>query len=183
MNLRLKLARLYIPLWIRKKKMKELFTLTSQAFGSREPRLKGLSQGEILRKYALFTKENTEKFLSEEKNIKIIQDLLYKKAFQIGCKFRKSLRISSPEEFMSAARLLYQLIGIDFQGKITGQITIRECYFSHIYSKDTCQLISSLDEGILSGLSGERGKLEFSDRLTSGAECCRAIFHFKDTTE
>jgi len=100
----------------------------------------------------------------------------------MGCDLRKELRISSSEEFMAAARLLYHIIGIDFNGKKTGQITIRKCYFSQFYSEDVCRLISSLDGGILAGLSGKTGKLEFLDRLTSGADCCIAVFHFGDRT-
>ena len=182
MNLRLSLARIYIPSWIHKKKLKQLFALTAQAFQSKEPSLDGLSRKEMLKKYAYFTKENAEKLLASEKNIKIIQDLLFEKAFNMGCSIRKTLKISSHEEFMAAARLLYKLIGIDFQGENTGGITIQKCYFSRIYSDDICRIIASLDGGILAGLSGGRGKLDFSDRLTSGAECCRAIFHFGDTT-
>lgn len=116
------------------------------------------------------------------KKTKITKDQLYKKAFQMGCNLRKELRISSSEEFMAASRILYHIIGIDFHGKKTGQITIRKCYFKRFYSEDICKIISSLDKGILAGLSGEMGKLEFLDRLTSGAECCRAVFHLEDRT-
>jgi len=180
MNIRLSLASIYVPFWIHKKKLRELFALTAQAFQSEEPSLKGLSRKEALEKYALFTKENAEKLLDSEKNTEIVQDQLYKKSFQMGTNLRKELRISSSEEFMAAARLIYQIIGIDFTGKKTGQITIRKCYFSQFYSEDVCRLISSLDGGILAGLSGGTGKLEFLDRLTSGADCCRAVFHFGD---
>jgi hypothetical protein len=180
MNLRLSLARLYIPFWIHKKKLRELFALTAQAFQAQEPPLEGLSRKEVLEKYASFTKENAEEILAREKNIKAVQNLLYEKAFLMGCSLRKTLRISSPAEFMAAARLLYHLMGINFQGEETGQITIRQCYFSRIYSENVCRIVSSLDEGMLAGLSGGRGKLEFSDRLTSGAECCKAVFHFGD---
>ena len=182
MNIRLNLAKIYVPFWIQKKKLRELFALTAQAFQSEEPTLQGLSRKEFLEKYAFFTKENAEKLLDSKEKTKILQDQLYQKAFQMGCDLRKELRISSSEEFMAAARILYHLIGIDFHGKKTGQITIHKCYFSQFYSEDICKIISSLDRGILAGLSGGMGKLEFLDRLTSGAECCRAVFHFGDGT-
>jgi len=182
MNIRLTLARVYVPFWIQKKKLKELFALTAQAFQSEEPALEGLSQKEVLEKYAIFTKENTEKLLVSDEKTKIAKDQLYKKAFQMGSNLREELRISSPKEFMASARLLYHLIGIDFRGEKTGRITIRKCYFKRFYSEDICKIISSLDKGILAGLSGGTGKLEFLDRLTSGADCCRAVFHFGDRT-
>lgn len=69
MNIRLSLARIYVPFWIQKKKLKELFALTAQAFQSEGPTLEGLSQKKVLEKYAIFTKENAEKLLdSDEKN-------------------------------------------------------------------------------------------------------------------
>lgn len=179
MNLRLSLARIYIPFWIRNKKLRELFALTAQAFRTPEPPLIRLSGKEVLKRYASFTREKTEEILAGE-NSQAVQKLLYDRAYQMGCSLRKTLGISSAGEFMTAARLLYRLMGIEFQGEETGRITIKKCYFSRIYSEDICRFISSLDEGMLAGLSGGSGKLRFSDRLTSGADCCRGVFHFGD---
>ena len=180
MNIRLNLARIYVPLWVQKKKLKELFALTAQAFLSEEPTLEGLSPKKVLEKYALFTKGNTKKIHGSKERTKFVQDQLYTKAFKMGSDLRRELRISSPKEFMAAARILYHLIGIDFRGEKTGRITIRKCYFKDFYSEDICKIISGLDKGMLAGLSGGMGKLEFLDRLTSGADCCKAVFHFGD---
>lgn len=49
--------RFYIPEFIKKKKLNELFSLTADAFQSELPELKGLSFAERLAGYALFTKE------------------------------------------------------------------------------------------------------------------------------
>jgi hypothetical protein len=73
---------------------------------------------------------------------------------------------------MAISRRLYGLLHIDFQGDFSGNITIKKCYFSSYYSKEICQLISALDEGIAAGLSGG-GKLSFFQRITEGQPCCQ----------
>jgi hypothetical protein len=179
MNLRLSLARMYIPFWIRKKKLKELFILTARALQSREPPLKGLSAKQMLERYALFTKEKTDEILARGTDTENVRNLLRQNAFRIGRDLRRTLRITSPGEFMAAAQILYRLIGIDFRGSHNGRITIEKCYFSRVYSEQVCQIISSLDEGLLAGLSEDGGNLEFSNRITAGADCCRAVFRFR----
>jgi len=52
-------------------------------------------------------------------------------------------------------------------------VTVKRCYFSQFYSGSVCDLISALDDGVFSGLSGG-GRLVFSERLTEGNACCRA---------
>ena len=74
---------------------------------------------------------------------------------------------------MQMGELIYKVLKIEFQGEPRGNIVIKRCFFSAYYSRSVCQLISSLDEGLLTGLSGG-GKLIFSQRITEGHECCRA---------
>jgi hypothetical protein len=53
----LKILQLYIPEFIKRKKLSELFCLTADAFQSELPEIMGLTFEECLLKYALFTKE------------------------------------------------------------------------------------------------------------------------------
>jgi hypothetical protein len=52
-------------------------------------------------------------------------------------------------------------------------MTVSSCYFSSVYSPETCGVLSALDDGIFTGLSGG-GRLRFSRRITDGSACCRA---------
>ena len=79
---------------------------------------------------------------------------------------------------MDAARWLYRVLGIAFQGTADGAITIRRCAFSDVYSGPVCRLISALDRGVLAGLAGG-GQLTFQTRLTEGAAVCRACFDWE----
>jgi hypothetical protein len=79
---------------------------------------------------------------------------------------------------MAAARFLYGMIGIDFRGSPDGEVRVTSCLFSNYYTPSVCLLISALDEGLLSGLSGG-GTLTFTRRLTEGHLCCEARFEFE----
>ena len=74
---------------------------------------------------------------------------------------------------MALGRLVYAAIRIDFRGTELGDVTVNRCFFSSFYSAQVCQVISSLDAGLLAGLTGG-AQLTFSERITEGADRCRA---------
>ena len=179
MNLPLTIARIYIPAPIKKKKLLELFELTAQAFDSRMPALANFSYKECLKAYADFSKIKAEEALKRPDNGKAVKEKLYHNAFQMGEKLRKDFRIRSNAEVIRLSKILYKMLGIEFSGKTSGEVIIRHCFFSKIYTADVCRLISALDEGVAAGLSGG-GVLSFEERITDGKKCCRAEFSMKD---
>ena len=68
---------------------------------------------------------------------------------------------------------MYGLLDIDFRGNGRGELTVRRCAFSEVYSAEVCRLVSALDTGLLAGRSGG-DRLEFSQRITEGAPTCLA---------
>ena len=74
---------------------------------------------------------------------------------------------------MTAARLIYRGLGLDFRGSADGTVVVRRCAFAGVYSPRVCALVSVLDRGLLAGLTGG-GVLEFRQRITEGVDCCRA---------
>ena len=179
MNGRLFLARLYLPAGLRKRKLEELLLLTARAFDAPPPSTRGLSGEERLQKFAEFSREMAEKTLASPSRSAAAERRLFDGARQIGQEIGRTLHVSTREEAMAAARILYRCLEIDFRGDPGGDIIIRSCYFSRLYSPEICRLMSFLDAGILSGLAGGGG-LEFTQRLTEGRDCCRACFSFKD---
>ncbi|MCJ7486279.1 MAG: L-2-amino-thiazoline-4-carboxylic acid hydrolase [Candidatus Aminicenantes bacterium] len=107
----------------------------------------------------------------------MIRQRLFNEALRLGREIARELGVSTFQEAMTAARILYRGLKIDFRGDRQGDIVIRRCSFSRHYSPGVCRLMSALDAGILSGLAGG-GELEFAQRLTEGADCCRAHFSF-----
>jgi len=174
----LKIAQLYVPEFIKRKKLNELFRLTADAFQSEPPELHGLSFAECLSKYALFTKQQAESYLQSGCPLEEVKQRMYQNSYVFGQNLRKSLRITTWEEVVAALKVIYKLIGIDFQYDRQDEIIIKQCIFSKYYSGEVCRLISSLDEGLAAGLSGG-GSLCFNQRITEGGSCCKGYFEGK----
>lgn len=172
MRFLLVLSRIYLPQSIQKSKLSELFRATADAFQSQAPELKGYSLKQCLIEYALFTAEHAEESIRRG-NANQVKERLYSGARQIGQNIRERLKIRTTEEFMRACKFIYKALKIEFRGDVNGQIYIPSCFFSSFYSSTVCDIISSLDEGLLAGLSGGL-RLKFSQRITEGNKCCRA---------
>jgi hypothetical protein len=178
-NLRLCLARLYLPAGLRKRKLEDLMRLTARAFDAAPPSVEGLSLEGLRRRYAEFSREAAERALGLPEGLATIRERLFTEAGRLGREIARELRVSTRQEAMTAARILYRALEIDLRGDDQGDIVIRRCSFSRRYSPEVCRLISALDAGILSGLAGG-GELEFTERLTEGADRCRARFSFPE---
>ena len=179
MNLLLNIARIYIPAFIKKKKVQELFELTAEAFQSDLPAIKNLSYSDCLKAYAHFSKTKAEEVIKLHSNLDAIKKRLYQNAYHMGEKLRKDFRIETKAEVIFLSKILYKILRIEFFGNPAGEVVIKRCFFSQFYTPDVCRIISSLDEGLAAGLSAG-GSLEFTERITEGKNCCQATFHIKD---
>ena len=173
MNILLRILPPNLPRFVRKEILAELFEATADAFGCPAPVYDHLPYDECLRTYALFTREQAEKALQAGRDIPAIKTQLYQNAYSLSGKLRKWFAVDTMEEVMKLGQILYRAIGIEIRGDNQGDVTVKRCYFSQFYSGSVCDLISALDDGVFSGLSGG-GRLAFSERLTEGRECCRA---------
>jgi hypothetical protein len=162
-----------LPAFIRQEILAELFEATADTFECPVPAHDHLSYEECLRAYALFTREQAEKALKLGRDVPAIKTQLYQNAYPLGGKLAKWFGVGTMEEVMELAQILYRAIGVEIQGDARGDVTVKRCYFGQFYSAPVCDLISALDDGVFSGLSGG-GRLVFSERLTEGRECCRA---------
>jgi hypothetical protein len=179
MNILLKILPHNLPGFVRGEILAELFEATADAFECPAPALPHLSYDARLRAYALFTREQAEKALQAGRDVSALKTQLYQNTFPLGGKLRKWFGIDTMEEVMELAQILYRAIGVEFQGDTQGDVTVKRCYFSQFYSGPVCDLISALDDGVFSGLSGG-GRLAFSERLTEGRECCRAKLQLQE---
>ncbi len=176
MHLLLSLAGIYIPEFAKKKKLGRLFAETADAFGTDMPSLGRLTFEECLKQYALFTKENAEEAIRKRTEIEV-KHKLYQNAYHLGQGLREEFGVRSIKDAMRLARLVYRIVAIDFRSSTQGEVVISRCFFSSFYSPAVCGVISSLDAGLLQGISGG-GRLSFQQRLTEGGECCRARLSF-----
>jgi hypothetical protein len=172
MGLLLAISKIYVPQFIQKRKLEILFNATANAFQVTSPSTGGLSYNNCLKLYAQFTQEQALKSIQQGNELNV-RSRLFQNAYQIGQRFKADFTINTIEDVMRMGTLIYKLLKIEFEGEPRGNIVIKRCFFSAYYSSNVCRLISSLDEGLLTGLSGG-GKLNFSQRITEGNECCRA---------
>lgn len=179
MKLALAILEFYIPAPFQKKVLRRLFSATAQAFGVDPPPTRGLSPDRLLRAYALFTREQSEKLWTESRDQGEVERKLFQNALELGAALRQSLRVRSREDVIRASRVLYKVLGISFEGQLDGSVTVRDCYFSRFYTGRVCRLVSALDAGAAAGISGG-GKLDFSQRITEGHDSCRASLVFED---
>jgi hypothetical protein len=176
MSLALRLLDGRVPAVARRVALRALFTTTAAGFGCPVPPLKGLDADALLRRYALFTRDQAEAALRDGRDLPALHDRLERGARTLGGRLRAGLRLRTTEDAMAAARVVYRLLDIVLRGTSNGEITVRRCPFSEVYSAEVCRLVSALDTGLLAGLSGG-DRLEFTQRITEGAPACLARLH------
>jgi hypothetical protein len=87
----------------------------------------------------------------------------------------------SREDLIRAAKILYRVLGIDFQFELHNSkdatIIVDECALSKKYSELTCKVLSATDEGVIKGLQPSCS-MNFTEFMTSGCSKCRASIIF-----
>lgn len=174
MNTKLKMLRLATSDKVRKQQISFLLTCAEQSFGVKAPPIRELSYQEALGLFAKFTQEQAELCI-ERGNLESVRQKLYANAFELANKVKRRLGIRKPEEALFALTTLYENIGISVEGSLLGELCFHRCYFSEIYTPETCTLMSAFDSGVCGGLMGD-GHLVFSDRITQGQSCCKARY-------
>lgn len=175
----LRLLRLYFPSYIKKKKLEKLFAVTADAFGHEVPSTQGLAFEQCLHKYALFTKEQTERYLEKPSDIDGLKEELFRGAYRLGSELRREFDINTFRDAMLMMEIVYKLLGIHLERESKNEVVIKQCFFSRYYSPEICRVISSLDEGLAAGLS-DGGELSFYQRITEGNSFCRANLLLKE---
>ena len=173
MSLALRLLDGHVPAVARRAALRRLFATTAVGFGRPVPPLGGLDADALLRRYAQFTRDQAEAALRDGRDPPALHDRLERGARALGARLRAGLRLRTTEDARAAARMVYGLLDIDLRGTSHGEITVRRCPFSDVYSAEVCRLVGALDSGLLAGLSGG-DRLEFTQRITEGAPCCLA---------
>ncbi len=172
MGVLLELSGIYVPAFVRKRKLLQLFAATADAFGVPMPAMKGLRIEDCLKEYARFTREEAARAIRDgtEGEVKL---RLYRNAYRLGSGLRGELGVKDMNQAMKLARTVYEIVGIDFMAGPQGDVVISRCYFADFYSSKVCSVISSIDAGLISGLTAG-GRMTFSHRLTEGNDCCIA---------
>jgi hypothetical protein len=175
MGLLVSVLQIYMPDFVKKRALTELFKSTAAAFEAEVPPLAGLDSEECLAQYARFAQTQAEQRLRDGREVEAVAQRLYRNAVEMGQPYGKLLRLGTVQDVMAIGRVLYRILDIDLQGDARGEVVINRCYFSRFYSGEVCRLMSAMDCGLFAGLSNG-GELTFTCRITEGQPCCRAHF-------
>lgn len=158
-----------------------LMRVTARAFHTVMPSISLCNTEKLLSRYAQFTADETKRAVTEGRDMKRIRQSLYAETYRLGSILCKVLRVSTDEEALELLKILYRNIEISIEGQLES-LTIPVCYFSRVYSPQTCAVISSLDAGIFAGLCSG-GTLTFHRRITEGCAACKAVFNHNNQIE
>ena len=159
-------------------KLRELFELTAAAFYVQPISIVDTNFDNALRIYAVITRDMAQRQIISGEDVSQLKRRLFDGAFRLGDKLRREMAIHSRKDALKAAKLLYRTIGIDFHCNDAGEVKINCCYFASYYSCDVCRIVSSLDEGLIAGLT-DGGRLWFLSRITEGNNSCVGQIEFE----
>jgi hypothetical protein len=171
MNSRLFISQWYIPDSFKSKKLKKLFEITSYAFTGKVATPSARNYTALLTEYACFTKSQAEQLMANRLMSEAVRNALYESAYGMGTDLRHELGVKNDHEFRVAVRSVYRALKIDFSCDHCGRFMVRRCFFSTFYSGAVCEIIASLDQGLVAGLSGGK-KMSFTSRITVQSPCC-----------
>jgi hypothetical protein len=120
--------------------------------------------------------------LGRERGIELGRGALFDAGKQLGRQVRGLLGVSeTPADLIRAARVLYRVLGINFDIVRTGNgiatLIVNRCALAEEYSELTCQVLSATDEGVMQGLNPNT-RMRFREYLTSGCPKCKADLLF-----
>jgi hypothetical protein len=111
----------------------------------------------------------------KEEGIQMGREAMHDAGVMLGADIRTKLRLSGDaRELMTAARLLYRILGIEFEvdDDMKG-MRVRHCALSQNYTPLTCEVISAMDEGVVSGLDPSV-KMRFVEKNGHRWPMCKA---------
>jgi hypothetical protein len=116
--------------------------------------------------------------LGKEEAIRFGRETMFKVGENLGRETGQKLGVGgSIKDLIRAAKVLYRILGIEFEVEIKGPasavLIINRCALSTRYSELTCQILSATDEGVIRGLN-QNIKMRFTERMTSGLTKCKA---------
>lgn len=173
MSLRLRALELHVPGWVARSALRRLFGATASAFGRDPESVDGLDRRALLERYASFTARYAEQALADDTHPDDVPRRMWANANTLGRSLRRRLGVRTREEALRAARVAYRIIGIDLRADQHGHVLVERCAFAEWYSPPMCRLMSSLDAGLIAGLT-DGGRLTFSERITEGRPRCLA---------
>lgn len=180
MSLRLRVLELHVPEFVARSALRRLFHATASAFGREAEDLDELDRRALLERYASFTIRCADQAMGDH-TAPVVSHRMWENAHALGGSLRRLLGVRTRGEALRAARVAYRMIGIDLRADPLGRVAVDRCAFAEWYSPPVCTLLSSLDAGLIAGLT-DGGRLSFSERITEGRPRCLARITWQGTS-
>ncbi|HJS27065.1 MAG TPA: hypothetical protein VJ913_08075 [Actinomycetota bacterium] len=181
MSLRLRALELHVPDIVARSALRRLVDATAAAFGRDPEDVHGLDRHALLERYVSFTTRCAERTLADDVDLEAVSRRMWAHAYALGVSLRRRLGIRTRAEALRAGRVAYRMIGIDLRADRHGRVTVDRCTFAGWYSPQVCRLMSSLDAGLIAGLT-DGGNLTFSERITEGRPGCLGQISWQEVT-
>ena len=193
-SLRLLLASVWLPSYVQKSEVDRVAAMTTDSLRSvleeeAPSELQKVSteiktpSGSIERRRAVMAANHSLllKALSDgvgrDRAVELGREALFNVGVSLGEDSRRRLGVGdSVEDLLTAARLMYGVLGISFTVKEEcgdHHMEVHRCALSEHYSELTCTVLSAVDEGVFRGLN-PRASMSFERRITSGFPTCTA---------
>lgn len=163
-----------IPDAVRIVVIRVLLGVFCRVFDVRAPEVVTLPANEALRAFREFSAACMEAALESSSFAQSRREELEEQAYRLGMRVRAALA-PNDDELMPLVSWLYSAIDITVVGSIPGELVFQRCSFSVRYTPALCAFMSAFDSGFVGGVCGGGG-LAFSERITAGAPCCRALY-------
>jgi len=194
MSLKLRLASIWMPEYLLKKEIDRVARVTTQSLDHlilkyAPEKLHTLSKEKFVmkgniaqRRQRMALAHNLRvKILVDElgcnEAIKVGRDALFKAGIKLGCDAQRRLHLGdSLQDLIRAARILYRVLGIEFEIEKSGEkmyMMVNRCSLSNYYKPETCMILSAADEGVVQGLNQDI-HMNFTQRMTEGNNKCKA---------
>jgi hypothetical protein len=185
-SLRLLLASVWLPSYVQKSEVDRVAATTTDALRSvleeeAPSELQKVSteiktpSGSIEKRRAVMAANHS--LLLKALSDGVGREALYKVGVSLGEDSRRRLGVGdSVEDLLTAARVMYSVLGISFTVKEEGgdnHMEVYRCALSEHYNELTCTVLSAVDEGVFRGLN-PRASMSFERRITSGFPTCMA---------
>jgi hypothetical protein len=201
MSLKLDLLSLWMPDFIMKKEIKYISAVTigeldrliqentpSPITLLQNPKLEGSSMN--MRMEMASAHEKRVKLLIQalgrKQALQLGKDALFNTGQELGSQLKRRLGVGDGlNDLIKAARILYKVLGIDFEVKSTEEgkekiiLEVNRCQLARYYSPDTCLVLSATDEGVVQGLNPNIA-MKFTRRMAAGSDCCLASIQVKE---
>jgi hypothetical protein len=201
LGLRLRLLSWWTPKSIIYRELTHVATLTTDALEDllnkyssnkkeEKPEGEAIFKGSVKKRRDLMASNHTrlvtslEYALGKEEAIQLGRETMFKVGETLGGETAQKLGVGgSIKDLIRAAKILYRILGIEFEVEIKSPVSalliINRCALSTNYSELTCQILSATDEGVIRGLN-KNIEMRFIERMTSGLTKCKATIELRN---